>query len=526
MKSFFVLLVSAALLLGLAGCGGSAEAVVVRYDIPGPVENLDPQFATGATARMIAGNIFEGLVIQDSSGSILPGVAESYTISEDSLQYTFLLREDACWSDGAPLTSADFYYSFQRLFNTASPSPFAADYSCIRNASRVLAGTAPIGDLGISVPDERTVEFILEHPNPFFLELLAAPPAMPCNEEFFLGARGRYGLEPKLVYGNGPFSLDKWDNTKQISLRKSKSYFSERPSLAEGVNLYIGRGDSADLFLDNKSDLAVIPYGQLPKGSADAAPGRSFETTTWCIVFNQSDPIMGNPLIRQALLHTLDHKKLEEQLEPNYTPTGVFVPPSLRLLDKPYRSLAGSDPPLAYDTGQGSRLFAMGLKSLELEAFPAITLYVPDTGSHAAYMGLAQQDWQKHLGAYINTEAASMESLERRLQTGDFQMLLMPFTPSAERVSSHLGLFSGGSPGNYTGYQNPRYDSILHSAQDEDTVAGAAAKYKQAEMILLSDVVILPVYFETITYAINPDIQGIDISPFAEHIYFKYAHKP
>ena len=523
LKKICLLLAAVCLLAPvLSGCGGNSKTI--RYDIPETVENLDPQFATSSTARMVIGNIYEGLVVQDSDGEIAPGAAESYTVSADGLRYTFTLREGVCWSDGKALTSADFAFAFRRLFSTGSPSPFASDYLCIAQASQVLQQLQPVSALGIATPDARTIVFTLEHESPFFLELLAATPAMPCNETFFDEAKGRYGLERKYICSNGPFLLHRWDNSKYLLLLKSENYVSDKPVLAEGVNLYIGRSDPLEEFLDGNADLLVASHEDLPRipGSATIT---SFDKTTWCLVFNQNDPVLGNAVMRQSFAHALDEQSLGGYLPAGLTTTRTFVPPAMLLLEQSYRDIAGYEPLLDFDTERAAYLFKLGLDSLELSTLPAITLSVPSSDSHAASMAYVQQYWQKYLGAFVDIEILSPGEIQQRFANGRYQILLMPFSPSSGHIRSLLGAFTSASSQNYTGYRNPRFDAILQDAADEESIEETAAKYHQAEALLLTDAVVVPVYFETTTYAVSKGVQGVDISPFSGRIYFKYAQK-
>lgn len=513
-----------ALLLVLYGCSKDAAGKIFRYDIPGPVENLDPQFATDATARMIIGNIYEGLVVHEPDGEIKPGVAERYTLSDDGLTYTFFLREGANWQNGDAVTAQDFVFTFRRMFDPGAPSPYAADYLAVKNAEPVIAGSAPLTSLGVSARDDRTLVIVLEHADPFFLELLAASAAMPCKEDFFTGSRGKYGLGEKFIHGNGPFLLNRWDNTKYILLRPNERYVSQLPTLAGGVNLYIGRGDVDAQFLDGKSDLAAINY------STHAALGQeqggvSFDKTVWCIVFNQKNGVWGNPLLRQGLAHAVDRAALAQQLPQNFTSTSVFVPPDIRLLDKPYRDYAGSRSPLGFDPERGRYLFQLGLAALELDALPSTTLYVPDTPASSLYVGMMQQGWQQNLSAYINITKATPLQIEERLQTEDYQMLLMPFSPASPRMGSLLGVFASGSGQNYFGYYSALYDQAVENAASADSIEKSGEAYARAEALLLGDAVVIPLYFETSYYAFAKGTTGIEIAPFAGRINFKYGEK-
>jgi len=512
-------------LSGLCGCGSASQGPIIKYDIPGAVANLDPQFATDTTARMIIGNLYEGLVVQKPDGSIALGAAEDYTVSADGYTYTFTLREGVCWSDGKPLTSADFAFTFRRLFSEEAPSPYASEYSCIQNASAVLQGEMGVSGLGIHTPDERTVVFTLEYQSPFFLELLAATPAMPCNEEVFEDARGLYGLKIAYVYSNGPFSLSRWDNESVIQIRRDDAYVSQDAALAGGVNFYIARNDPVEQFADGNSDLVTVSYERLQDLERLAPSYQYFDKTAWCIVFNQNDPVLGSALVRQGLAHALDPEELGAVLTPNFTTTRVFVPPAVQLAGESYRERTGSQALIPYDTGRGAYLFDLGLESLEVSALPDLTLLVPDSSYHAKNVGLAQQDWQRYLGAYVTIESVSAAEIQERFRAGSYQMLLMPFSPSGGGLGSLLGAFTSSSPQNFTGYRNPLYDIVLADASVKTSVSEIADCYYLAESMLLSDTVVLPVYFETTTYAISKKVNGIAFSPFGDLIYFKYAEK-
>lgn len=521
-----VLLAAVLLLSGLSGCRGAGKGEIFRTDISGEVKNLDPQFATTADARMIIYNIYEGLVVQDDTGAIQPGTAQSYEVSGDGLTYTFSLRRELFWSDGkTPLTAKDFVFAFQRLFSPQAPSPYATDFMLIENSREILSGNLPVDRMGVAAPDDHTLQFTLEHESAFFPELLASSAAMPCNEAFFNEAKGRYGLERKFILSNGPFSLTGWDNTKLIQLRANEHYLSELPAVAGGVNLYIGRTGHVSQFENGKADLVVLPYDELADAVSHGAVLRPYDKTVWCLVFNLKQELWSDPLIRQGMAGAVSRDLIQTDLGDNFTSTEVFIPPAIQLMEYSYRSLAGEDSPLSFDPEISRRLFDLGLEQNGLDSLPATTLIVPDTDDHFWNMSLVQQSWQKYLSAYVNLEPATPRQIEDAFRQGEYQVMLAPFSPTSPRLDSLLGAFSSDSYQNYCGYYNPRYDAALTDASDESTVALAARKYWQAEAILLSDAVVVPVYYETTYYAMGKTVQHIQISPFAGKIYFKYAVK-
>ncbi|MFQ9846563.1 MAG: ABC transporter substrate-binding protein [[Clostridium] leptum] len=131
----------------------------------------------------------------DENQTPTEAAAESYAVSADGLTYTFLLRKDMLWSDGkTPVTAYDFQFAFQRLFDPQTQSPAAVNFTCIRGSSAALSGEGSVQDIGVTAQDDDTLVFSLEHLNPSFLSLLTTPAALPCNEDFFRAARGKYSV--------------------------------------------------------------------------------------------------------------------------------------------------------------------------------------------------------------------------------------------------------------------------------------------------------------------------------------------
>ena len=155
-RAFAALLTAAALTLCLLlGPGCAYDPTVDQYyymNISDEPATLDPQTASGSGALTVVGNCFEGLLRLGEDGELLPAVARRYEVSEDGLTYTFYLRRDARWrvpasaqQDGdEPLyvTADDFVFAFRRLFDPVTAAPDAETFLCIRNAGRILGGSA------------------------------------------------------------------------------------------------------------------------------------------------------------------------------------------------------------------------------------------------------------------------------------------------------------------------------------------------------------------------------------------------
>ena len=116
-----------------------AEIVYNRGSAAEP-ESLDPHKTSTVYEAHVLRDLFQGLVMQDKDANIIPGAAESWTVSDDGTVYTFKLRKDGVWSDGSPVTADDFVYSFHRLEDPATAAEYASMLYVVKGAEEFNTG--------------------------------------------------------------------------------------------------------------------------------------------------------------------------------------------------------------------------------------------------------------------------------------------------------------------------------------------------------------------------------------------------
>lgn len=517
-KTRLGLLLLAAVLLLLPGCKGKNSSQSIRMDLQQRVTSLDPQFATAWESQVVMMNLFEGLLIRGENGELKPGAAQEYAVSPDGLVYTFQLRRDGSWGDGrngvgaTPVTAEDFVYTFRRIFDPEVPSPWAGDFQSIRNAREVLAGELPKTDLGVRALDDYTLEITLSEPSPILLEQLAGTGALPCNEEFFLSTRARYGQNASHILGNGPFALFSWDE-EAVVLVPSDDYAGEQKALSTIV-LYTGRAAEQkttewELFLDGKSDFCPATDQQarsLDPKKYSIAPA---EDTVWALVFREKeDSPLADPGVRRALAMAIDQGSFGERVPRGFLSTSSLVPQSATLMGQPYRTLAGASP-LGYRPQAAEKELTAALERLELEALPKTTLLLPESAELGALGGYLQKLWQQNLRQFINLEILEDGEFQRKIEEGDYQMAITALSSDGSTPMAALGIFATGSSRNITGYQDPAFDLLLAQSQTAPDTAAAADLCAQCEGMLLDQAAAVPLFTQQGYCAIDAGVTGL-----------------
>ena len=192
-RKMLALLMVSMMTIGLMGCGsgtaatatsaasgeaaqaagsdasGSAQASASDLNVmlETPVESLDPQQASDGTSFEVIADYTDGLMQMDADGKSVPAIAESYDVSTDGLTYTFHLRKDAKWSNGDPVTAADFVFGWQRAVDPSVASEYAymlSDIGQVKNAAEIIAGKKDKAELGVKAVDDTTLEVDLVAP--------------------------------------------------------------------------------------------------------------------------------------------------------------------------------------------------------------------------------------------------------------------------------------------------------------------------------------------------------------------------
>ena len=200
----------------------AAGEQVVRRSSTGEPQSLDPQIWTYGQDGNIAQDLFQGLTTLDPHANTVAGQAESWSVSADGRQYRFRLRAGLEWSDGKPITSEDFLWSFRRLFDPKTASPAVSLLYVIKHGREVNTGQMPLTALGVSAPDPRTVLIELTHPAPYLVDLLVHR-AFPVPRHV-IEKHGREWTRPGNIVSNGAFLLDEWRPGSHVRLRKNPRF--------------------------------------------------------------------------------------------------------------------------------------------------------------------------------------------------------------------------------------------------------------------------------------------------------------
>lgn len=489
---------------------------------------LDPHQAKGIPANNILRDLYEGLVGEAPDGSLAPGVAARWDISADGLTYTFYIRADARWSNGAPLIAQDFVYSLRRIVTPATGSSFADILSPIQNAAAIIAGEAAPQTLGVTAVDDHTLRITLAAPTPYFLSLLTDASAYPVYQP----AIEQYGdtfARPGRLVSNGAYQLADWQPNNFITLTRNPHYWDNAATQIDTVRYFPLPDQAAELARYRAGELDMtytVPLEQLPWVREYFAD--ELHIAPWLGVFyfglNISRPPLDDVRLRQALAIAVDREILTTAItaggeQPAYgwvPPVNDYTPQPADWANLPraeQRALAqrlyrqagyGPDKPLhlelLYNTHRDYKRIAEAVAAMWRDTLGVQTI-------------LVNQEWKVYLQTRANL---AQTQVFRSGWIGDYN----DANAFAEILTCTHGL-------NDTGYCNPKYDVLLAQAAREQQPAARRALLEAAERLLLQDMPVIPLYFYATRRLVNTQIGGYQANIMDHHytkdLYFQPA---
>ncbi|MDD5557329.1 MAG: peptide ABC transporter substrate-binding protein [bacterium] len=508
-----ILLIAAA----AAGCGEAERRADFVFENGSDVQTLDPALMTGQPEHRIASAIFEGLTARGPTGTeIVPGVAESWTVSDDGLRYAFRLR-DCVWSDGSPVTSADFVYAWRRVLD---PGMGAAYYAYqlfyVKGAEEYNAGLIDDFSLvGVRAPDERTLEVELREPTPFFLYLTSFYTLFPVNRSC-VERHGDLWTRPERIVTNGPFLLAEWIPSRRIRLVRNPRYWDSGNVRLEVVDALPTENQSTafNLYMTGAADWvdgAGIPLHLVDLLSARPDFHRTTILVTYFYRFNVTRHPFTDARVRRAFNLATDKRRIVEKiLRAGQEPAATLVPPGM----------PGYAPPEGpgYDPAEARRLLAeAGYPGGR--GFPRVSILFNTSEAHSQIAVEMQSIWRENLGVRVdleNQEWGTYLNTESRL---DYWISRAGWVADYPDPNTFLDMFVTGGGNNRTGWGDPRYDDLIRQASGERDTRRRMELFREAERILVvEETPIMPIYFYVSLNLYDAGrIGGIEPNPLDEH---------
>ena len=514
-------LICFALVLSFVFSGCSAPKTL-GFDMSRGVDSFDPQLAGSDPELIIVENCFQGLLDKDENGTLIPGAAEKWEVSENGLVYTFYLNKNLFWSDGeTPVTADDFLFAFERLFSPETSAPSRSDFFNIENSEKVLSGTYSKHALGIKVIDKHTLTITLQSPDPLFPDLLTNAAAMPCNRKFFEETRGRYGLGLSYTIFNGAYYVRRINNYSYVLSPNEHSPIANEEY--ENVYLFVKddpKADAVNRLLEETVDCSVINPSDKDFLIEEGFNILESENTTWAMAFNTKDEVLKNNKIRRAISYAIDKTLLAPKIEENFRIAEAFVPPCVTLNGEIYRETVGEEfAGFEFDPKIASDLFKEGLEELGLTKLTTLTIIC--TEEFIPAMGFVQKSVQDNLAVFINLVPVTEEELDSAVASGNYDLALVPITPQYDNPSAVFSLFTDSD--NITGFYHEEFSKAVNSASQKEDYSAMAESFSVAEQMLLQAMPALPLFYETSYFAVSPRISGLDYSVYGGHITFRFC---
>ncbi len=503
-------LAAGVVLAAALGLGVPAKAQTIHIGNTGEPDTLDPHHAAGIWEDRIIGDAFMGLTTDAPDGSVIPGIAESWAVSDDGTVYTFELGEHV-WSDGVPVTAEDFAFSFRRILDPETAAKYASVLYPVKNAQAINEGALPDLDaLGVRALGERTLEIALEAPTPYFLELLThyTTFAVPRHKVEELGDDW---VKPGNLVSNGAYTIEEWVPNTHVKLVKN-ARFHDAGNVAIDTVFYMPTEDrSAALRRFRAGELDIntdIPSDQIDwlMQNMPEVVHISPELGIYYYAFNLREPPFDDPVVRQALSMAIDREAITDKvLRTGEVPAYSFVPPGVGNYPEPAFA-EWKDVPHEQRVARAKELLAEA--GLGPDNPLSLTLRYNTSENHKKVAIAVAAMW-KQLGVETELFNNEVKVHYNDIQEGDFQVARAGWLADYNDPQNFLFLLESTSDKlNYAGYANPEFDALMQEAARTADLARRAETLRQAEAIAMADQPYVPIYYYVSKNLVAPHVQG------------------
>lgn len=497
----------------------SAETVLNRDSGTDP-SSLDQHHTTTVYESALLRDLYEGLVVENAKGELVPGVAQSWDISPDGLTYTFRLRENAKWSNGDSVTAGDFEYALHRIIDPKTGAGYANVLYAIRNAREINTGKLSLDQLGVEAVDERTLRITLASPAPYFLSLMAHHTALPLNRKAVEKYGDKFTLAGNMV-SNGAYTLASFTPNDKIIMKKNP-YFWDAGSVRIDVVNWVPFEQPASCmrrFEAGEIDICgTVPAEQMDYIKSNLGQNlrvAPFLGTYFLSVKGKPDSKLRDPRVREAISMAIDREFIADKIRRGMmVPAYSIVPPGIQ-------SYVADAPRLAY---MDQDVLDREDKARELLKAAGVTpgsLSVKlryATSVNNKNMMVAVADMLKNIGIEASQDEVEGATYFNYLQEkGMYDFAYQGWNGDYNDPYSFLSMLTTGNYFNHSDWSNKDYDALIMKSETMTDTKARAETLADAERILLKEVPIIPVLYATSQALVSRRIEGYVDNPINVH---------
>ncbi|WP_430789397.1 peptide ABC transporter substrate-binding protein [Virgibacillus flavescens] len=497
------------------------------------IPSMDSSLAADEYGFQFLGATTEGLYRLGKDAEIVDGIATEHKVSEDALTWTFTLREDAVWSNGAPVTAHDFVYAWRRAINPETGSEYGPYMmnGVIKNATAISNSELPVEDLGIKAKDDYTVVVTLEKPIPYFESLTTFGTFLPLNQKFVESKGDEYATSSENLLSNGPFKLMDWDSTTSSwNLVKNEDYWDAETVSLEKITFDVVKDPqvAVDLYEKGRVDRAGLSADLVDRYASNEDYKVTPETSVFYFKFNQTtSEALANKNIRKAISRAFNKQALVDEILNNGSIVANGLVPkefvSMPEGGEDFREVSGDL--VTYDVEKAKKLWEKGLEEIGKETVELEFLAGDGETSKNMNEYLANQLETNLEGLTINLKQVPFEQRLTLSENMNYDLQFYGWGPDYLDPYTFLNMYITDSQYNKMGYSNPKYDELMKKSAT-DYVLDPVKRYNaflEAEKILFEDAAIAPIYQSARAQLVKPYVEGVISNPFGQTYEWKWA---
>ena len=406
---------------GASAVFAEGETLSVATDFE--IKTLVPWAASEENAFLVLNQAEEGLFRMDENNQPQPALCDTYEVSDDKLTYTFHLRDGIQWSNGEPVTAADFVYAWLKQMSADATNGYSfimTDY--IVNGQEYNEGSVEASEVGVKAVDDQTLEVQLKSPTPYFLNLTTMDMFFPVNEAFCEEQGTNFALSPDTMLYCGPYVITDYDPAVGVTFAKNDNYWDKDNVAIEDAQVRVIKDAAAALSAYQAGELSqvkldsanVVAYKDDPEFSQE------IDFRTSYVQFNLTDDVMSNVNMRKAISLAMNRSALTDNILADGSAPGFGLVADGMSGDgeKTFRELNGDVSP--YDPEQAKEYYDKAVE--ELGSAPSeVTLLVADDSVSKSVATFIQSELVTTLGLNVVIDTKTVQGRGELMDANNYQ---------------------------------------------------------------------------------------------------------